>query len=165
MDNHIAVIGVAGRYPKSINILEFWENLRNGVDCLETFSDEELDELGIPEEKYNDPNFVRRGTRLPFADCFDAKFFNFTPKTAQAMDPQCRIFLETCYHALENAGYDPFDFDVPVGVFAGSNPNDYAALLGVADPSDSLSAFDQLIGSDKDFLCLLYTSPSPRDRG
>ena len=152
MDNHIAVIGVAGRYPKSINILEFWENLRNGVDCLETFSDEELDELGIPEEKYNDPNFVRRGTRLPFADCFDAKFFNFTPKTAQAMDPQCRIFLETCYHALENAGYDPFDFDVPVGVFAGSNPNDYAALLGVADPSDSLSAFDQLIGSDKDFL-------------
>jgi len=68
------------------------------------------------------------------------------------MDPQSRIFLETCYHSIENAGYDPYSVEGRVGVFAGSNPNDYAALLGVADPADSLAAFGQLIGSDKDFL-------------
>ncbi len=119
---------------------------------MQGVTDEELDELGISSELYNRPSFIRRGTRLPFADCFDARFFGFTPREAEMMDPQNRVFLETCYGALENAGYDPNGIDVPVGLFAGSNPNDYASLLGVADPSDSLSAFDQLIGSDKDFL-------------
>ncbi len=151
-ENHIAVIGLAGRYPKSSNIDEFWSNLKNGVDCLEGVSDDELEALGIPSDVYSDPRFVRRGTRLPFADCFDARFFGFTPRETEAMDPQCRIFLETCYEAIENAGYNPFSIEGQVGVFAGSNPNDYASLVGVADPTDSLGAFDQLIGSDKDFL-------------
>lgn len=150
--NHIAIIGIAGRFPESPNIEAFWQNLHDGVDCLVTASDEELDELGIPQHLYRRPGFVRRGTRLPHADCFDARFFGFTPREAELMDPQSRIFLETCYHAIENAGYNPYGIEVPTGVFAGSNPNDYASLLGVADPSDSLSAFNQLIGSDKDFL-------------
>lgn len=149
---HVAVVGMAGRYPKSKNLDEFWEHLRSGTDFLESATNVELEELGIPPEIYTRKDYVRRGTRLPGHDSFDAKFFGFTPREAAGMDPQCRIFLETCYHACEDAGYDPFKFTVPVGVFAGSNPNDYASLLGVADPADSLSAFDQLIASDKDFL-------------
>ena len=148
----IAVIGLNGRYPESPTIDDLWENFRSGRDCLATLGPEDFEELGISAKYYEQPNFVPRGSVLTDADSFDAAFFGFTPREASMMDPQSRLFLETCYGALENAGIDPFRFEDPIGVFAGSNPNDYAALLGVADPSDSLTAFDQLIGSDKDFL-------------
>ena len=148
----IAVVGLAGRYPESPDIDELWETFRTGRDCLRTFSPEEMKERGVPAEYFERKNFVSRGTAMPDVDAFDAAFFGFTPREAAVMDPQSRIFLETCYEALENSGTDPFRYPEAIGVFAGSNPNDYAALLGVADPSDSLAAFDQLIGSDKDFL-------------
>ncbi|MEM7274962.1 MAG: SDR family oxidoreductase [Actinomycetota bacterium] len=151
-DDFIAVVGMAGRFPEAPNLDAFWDNLRNGRDCLRTAEDDELDALGIPEARYRADNFVRRGTRLADHDRFDAAFFGFTPRQAAVMDPQSRIFLETCYEALESAGYDPFDTGQSVGVFGGSNPCDYASLLGVADPGDSLGAFDQLIGLDRDFL-------------
>ncbi|MEM7325632.1 MAG: SDR family oxidoreductase [Actinomycetota bacterium] len=151
-EGFIAVVGMAGRYPEAPNLDAFWQNLRDGRDCLRTFTDDELDELGIPADRYNAENFVRRGTVLPDHDRFDAAFFGFTPRQAEIMDPQSRIFLETCYEALESAGYNPFDTGQSVGVFGGSNPCDYASLVGVADPSDSLDAFDQLIGLDRDFL-------------
>ena len=148
----IALVGIAGRYPSSPDIRAFWENIRKGRDCLRTFSESDFDEVGISAKHYGRSNFVPRGSELPEALGFDARFFGFTPQEASMMDPQSRIFLETCWEALEDSGYQPNGIDDAVGVFAGSNPNDYAALLGVADPSDSLTAFNQLIGSDKDFL-------------
>lgn len=151
-ENFVAVVGMAGRYPESPDLDAFWANLRQGNDCLHTFSDDEMAALGIPLETVQVDNFVPRGTRLPDRDSFDARFFGYTPRNAAITDPQARIFLETCYEALENSGYNPFDPGCPVGVFAGSNPNDYALLLGVADPTDSLGAFDQLIGVDRDFI-------------
>src|SRR5579864_1313810 len=30
----IAIIGVAGRYPQARDLHAFWENLRNGRDCI-----------------------------------------------------------------------------------------------------------------------------------
>lgn len=151
-DEHVAVIGMAGRFPDSPDLDAFWANLRAGRDCLRTFSHDELEALGIPPETIKLDNFVPRGTLLPDREGFDARFFGYTPKQAGIMDPQARIFLETCYEALEHGGYDPFTPGSPVGVFAGSNPNDYALLLGVPDPTDSLGAFDQLIGVDRDFV-------------
>ena len=152
IDDLIAVVGMAGRFPEAPDLAAFWDNLRTGKDCLRTATDDELDALGIPSETYGADNFIRRGTRLADHDRFDAAFFGFTPHQAAVMDPQSRIFLETCYEALEAAGYDPFDTGHSVGVFGGSNPCDYASLMGVADPADSLGAFDQLIGLDRDFL-------------
>ena len=37
-------------------------------------------------------------------DCFDALFFGITPAEARRIDPQCRLFLETVWAALEDAG-------------------------------------------------------------
>ena len=148
----IAVIGMAARYPDAPDVDQFWQNLRNGVHSLRRFSDEELEELGIPSEIYKHPNFVPTGTLLPDADKFDAAFFGFTPREAEGLDPQARVFLETCYSALEHAAYDPFRYRGAIGVFAGSNPHDYAVLLGRVDREDPAGAMDRLIGTDKDFI-------------
>jgi hypothetical protein len=37
--------------------------------------------------------------------CFDAAFFNYSGETAQALDPQFRMQLESTFEALENGEY------------------------------------------------------------
>ena len=68
-----------------------------------------------------DPNYVRAAGILDEADCFDAAFFGYSPREAQYMDPQQRVFLEICWAALEHAGYDPRATGRRVGVFAGTD--------------------------------------------
>jgi acyl transferase domain-containing protein len=41
------------------------------------------------------------------------------------MDPQQRLFLETCWSALENSGYAPNQVDAVVGVFGGVSFNTF----------------------------------------
>ncbi|GAB1639993.1 beta-ketoacyl synthase N-terminal-like domain-containing protein [Krasilnikovia sp. MM14-A1259] len=117
----IAVIGMAGRFPKAGNVTEYWANLVAGRDCLDDLDDAELRANGVPERLLRSPDYVRRAATLAgFAD-FDAEFFGFAPATAAALDPQQRLFLESCWHALEDAAYTPGGFDGAIGVFgAGS---------------------------------------------
>ena len=151
-DDLVAVVGMAGRYPESPNLDVLWDHLVAGDDCVHRFSAGELLELGIPQATIDLPNFVPRGTRIDRFDHFDAARFGLSPREAAMTDPQARLFLETAHQALEHAGYDPFAVPGEVGVFAGCNPIDYALLLGSPDPTDSLTAFDQMIGNDRDFL-------------
>ena len=93
----IAVIGLAGRFPKARNIDAFWQNLRNGVEAISFFSDEELRDAGvrIPD----DSNYVKARGVLDDAELFDAAFFGINPREAEITDPQHRIFSaeRMCY--------------------------------------------------------------------
>ena len=40
---------------------------------------------------------------------FDAGFFNISPREAELIDPQQRIFLQTVWKTIEDAGYTPPD--------------------------------------------------------
>src|SRR6476620_9746849 len=113
----IAVIGMAGRFPKAKNVDEFWHNLRNGIEAISFFSDQELDEAGISFPR-NNPNYVKARAVLDDADKFDAAFFGINPKEAEIMDPQHRVFLECAWEALETAGYADEDKGRMTGVFA-----------------------------------------------
>ncbi len=44
----IAIIGMAGRFPRSRDLAELWRNLREGRDCISRFADEDRDR-GLPE--------------------------------------------------------------------------------------------------------------------
>jgi len=116
----IAVIGMAGRFPGAGNIEKFWENLKNGVESISFFTDEELIESGLSPELVRRPNYVKAKGVLEDIEFFDAPFFNFTPREAAVMDPQLRIFHECAWEALEHAGYSSSNYDGLIGVYAGN---------------------------------------------
>ena len=150
----IAVIGMAGRFPNARSVQEFWDNLRAGVESIERFSDADLTALGVPPALLTNPHYVKAGTALERAAEFDAAFFGVNPREAEVMDPQHRIFLETAWEALEDAGYDVDRIAVPVGVFAGASMNSYiiANLLFNPEVLAATGAYQAMIGNDKDFL-------------
>lgn len=148
----IAVVGMAGRFPGAPDLERFWSNLRGGVESIRQFSEAELDQFGIPADVRNHPRFVASGTILGDAEMFDHAFFGLSPREADFIDPQHRIFLQTVYHAIENSGYDPWSYGQPIGVFAGANPPDYATLLPSGVVSDAAGAFEKMIGNFGDTL-------------
>ncbi|MEO7560732.1 MAG: polyketide synthase, partial [Nitrosospira sp.] len=124
----IAIIGMAGRFPGADDVNTFWRNLRDGVESITLYSDNELLARGIPARQLDDPLYVKAGARLDGVDLFDASFFGYTPREAAEMDPQHRLFLETAWQALEDAGYDASTCRNPIGVYAGCGVNTYLLL-------------------------------------
>lgn len=118
--NKIAIVGLDCRLPGANNSQEFWENLVNERESLIEFTEEELQRAGVEPQTYKNPNYVKRRGVVKDADTFDAEFFNFTPREAELLDPQHRIFLECAWHALEDSGIDPFETDKRIAVFGGT---------------------------------------------
>lgn len=124
----IAIIGMAGRFPKAGNVDEFWENLTAGRDCITHLTEEELAAAGHDIEVIRaNSNFVAAGGILEDAECFDAAFFGITPREAELTDPQHRVMIECAWNAFEHAGYDPSTVEGAVGVFTGKARNYYYA--------------------------------------
>ncbi len=155
LDTDIAVVGMAGRFPGARTIHEYWSNLRNGVESLQRFTDEELLAAGVPASLLGHPNYVKSGAVLPDMEMFDAPFFGFSPREASIMDPQHRHFLEVSWEALENAGHLPEKFNGSIGVFGGSGHNAYMPYNLMTNPKLMQSVGFFLVrhtGNDKDFL-------------
>src|SRR5688572_29039344 len=115
----IAIVGMDCRFPGARDPDAFWRNLRDGIESISFFTDEELAAAGIEPELLKNPAYVKARSLLDEVEMFDAEFFGYSPKEAESMDPQQRLFLETAWRALENAGYDGEKYDGAVGVFAG----------------------------------------------
>ena len=103
----IAIVGMAGRFPGAANLRQHWDNLRAGVESITFFTDEELAAAGVDAGLLRNPRYVRARGVLQGAELFDAVFFGLSPREAEIMDPQHRVFLETAWEALESAGYAP----------------------------------------------------------
>ena len=154
-DNDIAIVGMAARLPGARTPGEYWSNLRDGVESVRFYSDDELVAAGVKRDVLLRPNYVRAGSPLEKMDFFDAEFFGFSPKEAAIMDPQHRQFLEACWEALEDAAHVPDSFDGAIGVFAGCGMGSYFAfnLLTNAELVRSVGLFLlRHTGNDKDFL-------------
>jgi phthiocerol/phenolphthiocerol synthesis type-I polyketide synthase E len=148
----IALIGMSGRFPGANNIDEFWQNLHDGVESIRQFTDEELNILGISPASLRDPSFVKAGAILENIDMFDAKFFGYSPREAEIIDIQQRIFLECAWQAMENAGYGLTGAQNLVGVFAGASLSTYLLDNLLTNTEASQDTFQAMIGNDKDFL-------------
>ncbi|KAK1177053.1 SDR family NAD(P)-dependent oxidoreductase [Streptomyces sp. NBS 14/10] len=137
-DEPIAIIGISGRYPQADTLEEFWRNLTEGRDCVTEVPADRWDADALFDADPAAPgrSYSRWGGFLSDVDSFDSLFFQIAPKQARTMDPQERLFLETVWSALENAGYPPSRIPAPrhggqghdVGVFVGVMWDDYAIL-------------------------------------
>ena len=134
-ESNIAIIGMSGRFPGAKDIEAFWQNLRDGVESISFFSDQELSQSD--QTLLSNPNYVKANAVLPNIEKFDASFFGYSTKEAEIMDPQQRIFLECAWEALESAGYNPETYQGLIGVYAGSGMNTY--LINNVHPNRGFS--------------------------
>lgn len=150
----IAIIGMACRFPGAPDLAAFWENLKHGVESRTEFTDEALLDAGVPQTHLDMPTYVKAGFFLDEIEHFDANFFDFSPRQAQLTDPQQRLFLESCWQALEQANVDVTRLDGAVGVYAGTGISTYLlehyAALSALDSSPNY--LQRLIGNEKDYL-------------
>lgn len=153
----IAIVGMSARLPQADTLEEFWAVMAEGRSVISRFDPSELADDATPEQRA-DPNYVPARSVLNDVDKFDAKFFGMMPLEAAQTDPQGRVFLEVCQHALDDAGLDPARFSGSVGVFAGGSMSTYFLenLMGTrADLRDFTSQFQignytMLTGNDAD---------------
>ncbi|HEU4712837.1 MAG TPA: beta-ketoacyl synthase N-terminal-like domain-containing protein [Pyrinomonadaceae bacterium] len=128
-ESDIAIIGMALRLPGANTPEQFWQNLRDGVESITFFSDDELRATGIDDAILQNPAYVKAGGVLDDIKSFDAAFFGLNPRETQVMDPQHRLFLECSWEALETAGYNSESYDGRIGVYGGAGFNTYLINL------------------------------------
>ena len=158
--NAIAVVGMAARFPGANTLSAFWDNLRRGEESIVTLSEDDLLAEGIPEKSLANHAYVRRAALVDGIDEFDSDFFGFTPQVARSTDPQHRLFLQTAFHAIEDAGYDPANIEGSVGVYATSTTSGYLLhnIMSNHDPNVVMGqgiTFDMVnlsLQNDKDYL-------------
>ncbi|WP_438487966.1 type I polyketide synthase [Streptomyces sp. S186] len=150
----VAVVGMAGRFPGAADVASFWRNVRGGVESVSFFSEEELAAEGVAPEVFRRPDYVPAKAVLDDWDRFDAGFFEFSAREAELTDPQQRLFLETSWSALEDAGYAPGRIDARVGVYAGASPSTYLLTHIARDPSaaELIGDMQTQLGNGADFL-------------
>ena len=150
--NSIAIIGMSGRFPGARNVEEFWRNLKDGVESIQFFSDEELTEAGVDAAQLRRSDYVRAAGVLEGAELFDAAFFGFNPREAEIMDPQQRIFIEAAWEALEDAGYVGEVYEGLIGIFAGSSLSTYLLnnLQHHRETLDLVGPYQVILSNDKD---------------
>jgi microcystin synthetase protein McyG len=161
----IAIVGIGLRFPGALSPGEFWRVLSEGRETITFFSAEQALAAGVDPELVRNPNHVRAAPLLEAPDAFDADFFRYNAKEARMIDPQQRVFLEVCWEAFEDAGYDPLTFLGKVGLFAASGMNAYLPNNLWANDKflqdenggrmltvDSMTGFNVMITNDKDYL-------------
>ena len=161
----IAIIGMSCRFPGANNLNEFWSNLCKGVESISFFTDGEMINSGVNPELVNNPNYVKASPILSDIESFDADFWGYSPKEAQLLDPQQRLFLECAWSSLEDAGYDPFNYQGDISLYGGAATNTY--LLNNIYPHrhqidrqddlqvlnlSSMGGFQVTTANDKDYL-------------
>ncbi|WP_052769814.1 beta-ketoacyl synthase N-terminal-like domain-containing protein [Paenibacillus sp. IHB B 3415] len=140
----IAIVGLSGRFPGAASARELWRNLRDGVASTGEIPASRFDIQAWYDEdrKADQKTYCTVAGLLDQVDEFDPLFFNISPKEAEIMDPQQRIFLEEAWKALEDAGYsDQAVQDTRCGVFVGCAPSDYTKHLEANRLSNTADAF------------------------
>ncbi|MDF2801027.1 MAG: hypothetical protein K0S61_930 [Anaerocolumna sp.] len=148
----VAVIGMACRFPDAENIEIFWENILNGRESIQFFEDEDLINSGIPRELFEKENYIRAKGYLEGAEYFDSKLFDYSDKEAQMMDPQIRMLHQCTYEVLENAGYNSYEYEGKIALYAGSGSNLLWMTKFSNSQNDIIEAFEAMTYNEKDFL-------------
>ncbi|NQZ10284.1 MAG: SDR family NAD(P)-dependent oxidoreductase, partial [Algicola sp.] len=130
-EKQIAIVGLGGKYPQADNLDEFWDNLKTGRDCVTEIPAERWDQAAFFDERRNQPgkSYSKWGGFINDVDKFDSIFFNIAPKEAELTDPQERLFIETVWQTIEDAGYSKSSLSGKrIGVYVGVMWGQYELL-------------------------------------
>ncbi len=152
-DEPVAIIAMNGRFPGAADVGTLWQHLCDGRDTITHFTPDTLD-ASVPLALRRDPAYVPARGIIDDVEWFDAAFFGISPKEAELMDPQQRIFLELCWECMEQAGHAPGAARGPVGVFAGMYNASYYQNNVLAHPDlvEKLGAFQVMLDNEKDYI-------------
>jgi phthiocerol/phenolphthiocerol synthesis type-I polyketide synthase E len=155
--SEIAIIGMAGRFPGAPGVEALWNNVRDGVESVTFFSDEQLLASGVDPQALQEKRYIKAGFVLDGIEMFDSSFFGFSPREAGGIDPQQRLFLECVWEAIEAAGYDVKRYNGSIGMFAGAAMSSYLFNNLLANPEAcALSGMQQsFLSNMKDALTTL----------
>lgn len=153
VDEPIAIIGMAGRFPGAPDVEAFWQVLCEGRDTITRFDPANLDP-SIPQELIADSAYVPARGVIDGVEDFDAEFFGMSPREAELTDPQHRLFLEACWECLERSGHVPEKYQASIGVFAGMYNATYFQRHVAAHPEKvaSLGEFQVMLANEKDYI-------------
>src|SRR5450830_881113 len=150
----IAIIGLAGRYPQAEDLDQLWDNLKQGRDCVTEVPEGRWDHGAIydPAKGVSGKTYSKWGGFLQGVDEFDPRFFNISPREAEIMDPQERLFLQCAYHLTEDAGYTRQSLSAKgrVGVYVGVQYTEYTAF---STPQTLVAALPASIANRVSFFC------------
>lgn len=152
----IAIIGISCKMPGAANVREFWSNLAEKKGCISYLSSEDYQRLKISEDVTDNPGYVNcAGGQMSGKDGFDAAFFNIKPIEATLMDPQIRVFLESAWDALENAGYAPRSNDKTIGVYASAKSSFYwQAKTFFSEEFNAIGGYAASTLANRDFMSM-----------
>lgn len=154
---------MALRFPGADSPEQYWRDIRAGVSRVRRFTGAEFAAAGIPEAEYGAEGFVGAAALLGGdghggIDGFDAGFFGMSGREAALTDPQQRLFLECCFHALEDGGYAGRDESLRIGVYGSAGYRLYSLhsylaenLATEARSGDWLTVKQVQVGNYPDF--------------
>lgn len=159
-DEGVAIIGISGRFPMASDVATFWRNIKAGQECITFFDEGELAFKPNLDNTDDRKRFVAAKGILEGFEDFDAKFWGYTPREAELIDPQQRIFLECAWEAMEDAGYDSDRFLGAVGVYGGCYVDTYLlnnlcrrpGFLNEWIQSIQVGSLQTELGNDKDYI-------------
>lgn len=130
----VAIIGLNGKFPGAETIEQFWQNLLDGATTISQIPDTRwnADFFYDPDGENPGKSHSKWGGFIQDVDCFDTAFFHISPKEAELMDPQQRLFLEVAWGLMEDACYTRESIAADTGVFVGVMANDYSNFVDEA---------------------------------
>lgn len=163
-EQSIAIIGMAGRFPKAENLQQFWDVLLRGESCIRDYPEARRKDL---EPILHNPHYAdfllgdtfkpedcstlyRPAGYLDEIDKFDAGFFGIAPTEAIYMDPYQRLTLEVAWEAMESAGYGGSRLNgTPTGVFMGKDATNHSMYrhCSIADPMQLTGGRESIIAT------------------
>ncbi|MFE1339419.1 beta-ketoacyl synthase N-terminal-like domain-containing protein, partial [Streptomyces sp. NPDC058733] len=110
----IAIVGLAGLFPKSRDVREFWHNIVTAADCIEDVpaSHWNIEDHYDPDPAAEDKTYVRRGGFLPEV-AFNPMEFGLPPNTLEVTDILQLLSLTVARDVLRDAGTDSADWYDP----------------------------------------------------
>ncbi|WP_027084538.1 HAD-IIIC family phosphatase [Cohnella panacarvi] len=144
----IAIIGISTRLPLAEDAEQFWELLKAETDFVRPFPDRRQQDYlnykaALNEAEHSDIRF-KEGAYLEEVDTFDHPFFRMSPAEANMTDPHQRIFLQTAWKAIEDAGYGGNRLSgTKTGVYVGYSPPEipYSRMIEQSNPEELHMSF------------------------